>query len=166
MRSAVLFRSVLAGAWCVLATAAAAGCSKSVDLKQTLELTDVTSGWFDAGVVNGQNKIVPTVSFRIRKKADVELPPLALNIVFNNADGSPSSFEDIYLARVPVEGGQTDTITARSKNGYTADPPQTRADMLKNSSFRDVAVQVFAKQSSAQWVELQRITVQRQILTR
>lgn len=148
------------------AVAFSAGCSDPVDLKQAVEVTDVTSGWFDAGVVEGKNKIVPSVSFRIRKKTNVDVRPLALNLVFNHADGSASSFEDIYLARVPLESGETEVITARSKNGYTADPPQTRADMLKNSTFRDVAIQIFAKQSSAQWVELQRVTVQRQILTR
>lgn len=153
-------------ACCVAGLALSAACSDPVDLKQAVEVVDVESGWFDAGVVDGKNKIVPSVSFRLRKRSNVEMRPLALNLVFNNADGSPSSFEDIYLARVPFEGGQSELITARSKNGYTAEPPQTRADMLKNSGFRDVAIQIFAKQSSAQWVELQRVTVQRQILTR
>lgn len=157
-------RAVVAS--CVLPLAIAAGCSPRVDLMQAVEMTDVNSGWFDAGVVEGKNKLVPSVSFRIRKKADVELRPLALNVIFKYADGSESTFEDIYIARVPFDGGQTETIVARSKNGYTADPPQTRADMLKNSNFRDVAAQVFARQSSAQWVELQRVTVQRQVLTR
>jgi hypothetical protein len=151
---------------CVVPLVFAASCADPVDLKQAVELVDVTSGWFDAGVVDGRNKIVPSVSFRIRKKGDVELRPLALNLVFNNADGTASSFEDIYISRVPFEGAETETIIARSKNGFTADPPQTRADMLKNSAFRDVSVQIFAKQSSAQWVELQRVDVQRQILTR
>ncbi len=163
-----MVKSLPAGAvlaCCVAVLALSSGCSDPVDLKQAVEVVEVSSGWFDAGVVEGKNKIVPSVSFRLRKKSNAEMRPLALNLVFNNADGSPSSFEDIYLARVPFEGGQTELITARSKNGYTAEPPQTRADMLKNSAFHDVAIQIFAKQSSAQWVELQRVTVQRQILT-
>ena len=153
-------------AFSLLPMAAGAGCSQPVDLKQALEVTDLQSGWFDAGVVDGKNKIVPSATFRLRKKADVELRPVALNIVFKNADGSDSTFEDIFIARVPFnDQGTTDPLTARSKNGYTADPPQTRADMLKNSQFRDVAIQIFAKQSSAQWVELQRVVIERQILT-
>ena len=145
---------------------AGAACQKPVDLKRSIEVVDLATGWFDAGLVEGKNKIVPSLTFRLKKKADVEIRPVALNIVFNNADGSASSFEDIYIARVPFEGNETQTITARSKNGYTAEPPQSRADMLKNSGFHDVSVQIFAKQSSAQWVELQRVTVARQILTR
>ena len=150
----------------LLPVAALAGCSKPVDLKQTIEVADLQSGWFDAGLVDGKNKIVPSATFRLRKRGDVDVRPVALNIVFKNADGSDSSFEDIYIARVAFnDQGTTDTVTARSKNGYTADPPQTRADMLKNSQFRDVAIQIFAKQSSAQWVELQRVVLDRQILT-
>ena len=150
----------------VLGALALTGCTKPVDLRENVEVSDVVSGWFDAGVVNGQNKIVPSSTFRLKKKANIEIKPIALNIVFKNADGSESSFEDIYIQRVAFEGQQTEPITVRSKNGYTADPPQTRADMLKNSQFKDVAIQVFAKQSSAQWVELRRVVIERQILTR
>lgn len=150
----------------VLAVLALTGCTQPVDLTQNVEVTDVVSGWFDAGVVNGQNKIVPSSSFRLKKKADVEIKPIALNIVFKHVDGSESSFEDIYIQRVAFAGQQSEPITVRSKNGYTADPPQTRADMLKNSQFKDVAIQIFAKQSSAQWVELRRVVIDRQILTR
>jgi len=148
----------------LLATAGAAGCAKPVDLKQSIEVTDVASGWFDAGVVNGQNKLVPTVTFKLRKKGDVELETIALNMVFKR-QGEDGSYDDVFLQRVPFEGAETAPISVRAQNGYTADPPQTRAEMLKHSLFRDVAVQIFAKQSSTQWVELQRVEVQRQVLT-
>jgi hypothetical protein len=148
----------------LLATAGVAGCTKPVDLKQSIEVTDVASGWFDAGVVNGQNKLVPTVTFKLRKKGNVELETIALNMVFKR-QGEDGSYDDVFLQRVPFEGPETAPISVRAQNGYTADPPQTRAEMLKHSLFRDVAVQIFAKQSSTQWVELQRVEVQRQVLT-
>jgi hypothetical protein len=53
----------------------------------------------------------------------------------------------------------------RSQFGYTGDPPQTRADMLKNSQFRDMEAQIFAKQSSSQWVELHGVKIARLLLT-
>jgi hypothetical protein len=139
-----------------------AGCSEPVDLKQALEVVDVSSGWFDAGVVNGQNKIVPSVTFRVKKKADVELTSVSLNLLFKR-DGEDAAYDEIFLQRVSADGA--DPITVRAETGYTADPPQSRADMLKNSSFRDVTVQIFAKQTSAQWVELHRVKVPRQVLT-
>jgi len=156
LRSAVVVASLM--------TVALAGCGKPVDLKQTIEVTDVTSGWFDVGVVNGKNKLVPSVSFKLRKKTDVELSNIALNMVFKR-QGEDGSYDDVFLQHVPFAGPETSVITVRAASGYTAAPPQTRADMLKHSQFRDVSVQIFAKQSSAQWVELQRVDVQRQVLT-
>ena len=158
------WRSLRSAVVASLMTAVLAGCGKPVDLKQTIEVTDVTSGWFDVGVVNGKNKLVPSVSFKLRKKADVELSNIALNMVFKR-QGEDGSYDDVFLQRVAFEGPETPVITVRAENGYTADPPQTRADMLKNSFFRDVAVQIFAKQSSTQWIELQRVDVLRQVLT-
>jgi hypothetical protein len=37
--------------------------------------------------------------------------------------------------------------------------------MLQHSAFRDVTVQIFAKQTSAHWIELSRVTVPRRVLT-
>ena len=62
-------------------------------------------------------------------------------------------------------GDATAPITVRSQYGYTGDPPQTRADMLKNSQFRDMEAQIFAKQSSSQWIELHEVKIVRQLLT-
>ena len=55
----------------------AAGCSKPVDLKQALQVTDLIGGYHDAGVVGGKNKIVPTLSFRLKKSTSDSLRPRA-----------------------------------------------------------------------------------------
>ena len=52
----------------------------------------------------------------------------------------------------------------KAKNGYTGDPPQSRADMLKNRYFQDVRVHVFAKHSASQWVEIATLDIPRQLL--
>jgi hypothetical protein len=64
-----------------------------------------------------------------------------------------------------VNQTETAPITVRSKFGFTADPPQSRLEMLKHSQFRDSTVQIFAKLGSSQWVELQSVKVARQLLT-
>ena len=69
------------------------------------------------------------------------------------------------MQSVPFDATGTKPITVRTQWGYTGDPPQTRAEMLKNSKFQDIEVSIFAKQSSSQWVELQRVPVTRQLLT-
>ena len=139
-------------------------CSKPVDLKQAVQVTDVSSGWFDAGIQNGKNKLVPSVTFKLKKNADVNLTSISLNLTFIFID-SQEHADDVYVQSVPFTGAETAPIVVRSKWGYTGDPPQTRAQMLQNSHFRDMEVQIFAKQSSSQWVELQRVKIARQLLT-
>jgi hypothetical protein len=150
----------------LLCAAAALSCSPSVDLKEALELSDVASGWYDAGIVDGRNKIVPSATFRIRKKAPAEIPRLSINALFRGKDGQESSLDsDVFVQRVEIQGDQTAPLTLRSETGYTADPPQSRADMLQNSQFRDMRVQILVKQGSSQWVDLGWIEIQRQIIT-
>lgn len=145
----------------------AAGCTKPVDLKQALTVSDVSTGWFDAGIVDGRNKIVPSVTFKLKKTPGADVTWIALNGVFSAVDGQPSDLDDdIYVQRVDFTGDETAPITIQGKTGYTGDPPQSRADLLKHSMFRDLKVKIFAKQSSAQWVELSETPINRQLLTR
>jgi hypothetical protein len=142
----------------------ASACGKPADLKQGLHVTDVSSGWFDAGIQNGKNKLVPSVTFKLKKNADVNLSSVSLNIAFMFA-GSSDHADDVYVQSVPFEGNETKPVVVRTQWGYTGDPPQTRAEMLKHTQFRDMEASIFAKQSSSQWVELQRVPITRQLLT-
>ena len=145
---------------------ASSGCSPDIDLKQSLELTDVSSGWYDAGIVDGKNKLVPSATFRLRRTAPVELDRVAINALFRAVDGAESSLDnDVFIQRVAFEGEATAPITLRADNGYTAEPPQTRAEMLKHSQFRDMRVQILVKQGSGQWTDLGSIDIKRQLLT-
>jgi hypothetical protein len=148
----------------LLALLAGAGCGPSIDLKQAVQVTDVSSGWFDVGVQNGLNKLVPSVKFTLKKNGDVTLSSVSLNLTFIFTDTQEHA-DDVFVQSVPFEGAQTAPIVVRSQWGYTASPPQTRAQMLENSHFRDMEVQIFAKQSSSQWVEVQRVKIARQLLT-
>ena len=153
----------------VLAAALAPACSRSVDLKQALEVADATSGWFDAGIVNGKNKIVPSVTFRLRQKAGADLAGVALNVVFRHPAPPGSNLEEdwdeVFIQRADFKGGnETDPLTVRPEKGYTGDPPQSRLDLLQHSQFRDVRARIFAKYSSSQWVEIGSIDIQRQLI--
>jgi hypothetical protein len=157
-RATVLVIALLASAL------SSTSCGKAVDLKQATQITDVSTGWFDAGIQDGKNKLVPSVTFRIHKNPGTDLSSLSLNIVFR-LTGEQEHWDDVFVQRVDFSGDATAPITVRSKFGYTGDPPQTRADMLKNSQFRDMEAQLFAKQSSSQWVELHDVKIVRQLLT-
>jgi hypothetical protein len=141
-------------------------CGKPADLKQALEVTDVTTGWFDAGIVSGRNKIVPIVRLKLRKRSPVDVDRVAINALFRASDGKESELDsDVFVQRVDFQGAETAPISIRADNGYTADPPQSRADMLKHSQFRDMRVQILVKQGSAQWTDLGWIDIKRQLIT-
>ena len=153
----------------LLALGAAPSCSRSVDVKQALEVVDTSSGWYDAGIVDGKNKIVPSVTFRLKKKGETDLAGVALNVVFRHPAAADSKTEEdwdeVFIQRADFRGAdQTDPLTVRTEKGYTGDPPQSRLDILRHSQFRDVRARIFAKYSSSQWVEIGTVDVQRQLL--
>jgi hypothetical protein len=148
-----------------------ASCTPSVDLEQALEVTETGSGWYDAGIVDGKNKVVPTVSFRLRKKADIDLDGVSLNVVFRHPPAAGSTdeedWDEVFIQNATFsEGSQTPLLTVRTEKGYTGEPPQSRLEMLKNSYFRDVRARIFAKHSASQWVDIGSIDVQRQLIVR
>jgi hypothetical protein len=159
-------------ATCLLSLPLAASCSQPVDFKKTLQVIDVSGGWYDSGIVAGKNKLVPSVSFRIRKPADVRLRSISLTVHFKRIvdpakpglEGEEES-DEVFLQTVEfTEGAQTALLPVRSPTGFTGE--QARAEMLEHSQFKDVRARVFAKQSSTTWVELLAFDIPRTVLTK
>jgi len=153
----------------LVALCAAASCSRSVDVKQAVEVVDASSGWYDAGIVDGKNKIVPSVTFRLKKKGAPDLSGVALNVVFRHpapaGQNVEEDWDEVFIQRAEFrDADQTERLTIRTEKGYTGDPPQSRLDILRHSQFRDVRARIFAKYSSSQWVEIGSVDVQRQLL--
>jgi len=46
-----------------------AGCGPKVDLAKGLQVLTVSTGWYDAGLVNGQNKLVSISIWETREQA-------------------------------------------------------------------------------------------------
>src|SRR6266545_7335810 len=65
----------------VSVTGAACG-GPTVDLAKALKINIVETGWFDAGIVNGQNKLVPTITFTLTNQSDRKLVTLQVNAAF------------------------------------------------------------------------------------
>lgn len=151
-------------------TLAAASCGETIDYKKALQITDLSGGWYDAGIVDGKNKLVPSLSFRIHKPADARIRSLALNVIFKRVSPDKKQEEDldeVFLQTVEFsEGNATPLLTVRPQHGYTGDAPQTRAEILQHSQFWDGRAVVFVKQSSTTWVDLIRYDVPRVVLTK
>lgn len=41
-------------------------CGSNIDLSTALQIDGVSTGWLDAGIVDGKNKLVPAVSFKLK----------------------------------------------------------------------------------------------------
>jgi hypothetical protein len=149
----------------LLAVIASAGCGPFVDLTKGLQVVDVSTGWHDEGVVDGKNKLVPTVAFKLKNVSDQPLPVLQVNAVFRRVN-DPNEWGAVFLA-VPQAGalqpgGITETLTIKSRLGYTGEDP--RADMLKNSQFVDAKVEIYAKYASAQWARIADHPIERRLI--
>ncbi len=145
-----------------------AGCGPAVDLTKGLHVDIVNSGWFDAGIVNGQNKLVPTVIFTLKNLSDQKLVTLQMNAIFrriNENDEWGSAFMTVAGSDGLAPGATTPPLTAKSQLGYTG-TEQSRQEMLQNSHFVDAKVELFAKYASTQWARVGTYTVKRQLLTK
>ena len=148
----------------LLAVLASAGCGPLVDLTKGLQVLDVSTGWHDDGVVDGKNKLVPSVTFEIKNISDQPLSVLQVNAVFRRVN-DPTEWGAVFLA-IPQSGplqpgATTPALTIKSRLGYTGEDP--RSDMLKNSLFVDAKVEIYAKYASAQWARIAEYPIERQL---
>ncbi|HQZ38204.1 MAG TPA: hypothetical protein PLH72_04110 [Vicinamibacterales bacterium] len=150
-----------------LATIVVSGCRPSVDPVAVLEPVDVVTGWFDAGIVEGKNKLVPSLSLKLRNKSASPIRSIQINAVFRRVGETEMWGEHFGWAveRGGLPAGETTKeLVLQSALGYTGDQP--RLQMLQNSQFVDAKVEVFLKQGSQVWAKLAEYPIQRQLLTR
>jgi hypothetical protein len=144
------------------------GCGTPVDLSKGLQVQSVSSGWFDAGIVNGQNRLVPSISFALKNVSDQTLASLQVSANFTRVTES-EDWGSGYMTAVGSEGlkpgSTTPLLTLRSSNGYTG-TDQSREEMLHNSHFIDAKVKLFAKYGSTQWKPIGEYAVDRQLITK
>src|SRR5262249_32250976 len=99
-----------------------AGCGPAVDLTTSLEVQDVSTGWFDAGIVEGKNKLVPSVSFKLKNTSNQSLPMLQVNALFRRVtekDEWGSGFLTAAGSSGLAAGATTAGLTIKSQLGYT-----------------------------------------------
>lgn len=148
----------------LLAALVTPGCGPTVDLSKALTVTDVATGWHDAGVVNGKNKIVPAIAFKLKNGSDQSLGSLQVNALFRRVsepDEWGSGFVKITGSDGLAPGATSDLVTVNSQLGYTGE--EARAELLKNGSFVDAKVELFAKYASTQWTKLGEYPITRQL---
>lgn len=143
----------------------ASGC-RAREVEKDLRLTAVETGWYDAGIVEGQNKIVPTVTFRIQNVSQEPIDDVQINAVFRRLDEA-EAWGDRLVRGIGDEGLQPgatgEPLVVRSERGYTG--MESRLQMLKNSQFVDAKVELFGKHGSRTWVKMGEYPIDRELIT-
>jgi len=144
-----------------------AGCNrvKPVDV---LEPVDVTTGWYDAGILeDGKNKLVPSVSLKLRNKSSEPIDGVQINAVFrrvNETEGWGEHFGWAVQRDALPPGQTTPALVMRSALGYTS--TQARMQFFTNKEFVDTKVEVYLRKGSQVWAKLGEFPIERQLLTR
>jgi hypothetical protein len=145
-------------------TACMGGASGPIN--KLVEPVDVKTGWFDAGVEDGKNKLVPSVTLTLKNVSGEQVANVQLNAVIRRV-GETDEWGGAFLKVIGTDGippgASTKPIVLRSNLGYTGIEP--RAQMLKNSQFVDARVQLFAKHGGSQWTKLGEWQIARELLT-
>ena len=152
----------------LLAALVCSGCGPTVDLTKGLQVTIAETGWYDLGIVNGQNKLVPSVTFTLKNVSDQKLAALQVQALFHRVsdkDEWGNGFVTAVGSQGLAPGASTAAISIRSQLGYTGSG-QSRQEMLANTHFVDAKVELSAKYGSQQWARLGSYPIGRQLITK
>jgi hypothetical protein len=143
------------------------GCGPSaIDVASVIKVDNLTTGWFDVGVTNGMNKLVPSASFTVSNSSKSALGALQVFSVFRFKGESQELGSSLIVLHNQDALGPSATskpITVRGTWGFSGLQP--RAQMLMHRDFKDARVEIFAKYGAGQFVKLTEQPVKRQLLT-
>ena len=143
-----------------------AGCGRDFDVEKVLKITDVHTGWYDAGIYEGKNKLVPSISLKLQNSSGGPVDNVQLNAIFRRL-GEAEAWGEHFVRAIDADGipaGSTGgLLVLRSNLGYTG--PESRLQMLQNKQFVDAKVEIFAKHGSRTWQKLGEYQIDRQLLT-
>ncbi len=133
----------------VSAAVLAAACGPTIDLRTSLAVTEVFSGYYDNGLKpeTGEPHVLPTISFRLRNTGSAELTNIRMTIGFWWANGTEIDTVDILaIGATPLAPGATsDPILVRANRGWALTPPQTPPEMFVNRLYQDASAKLFAR---------------------
>jgi len=150
-----------------VAAVLAAGCGSQFDVEKAVKITDVHTGWYDAGIQDGKNKLVPSVSFKLQNLSDNPVDSVQVNAIFRRV-GETEAWGEHFATAIDRDGLQARQTTPgfvvlRSNLGYTGN--ESRLQMLQNKQFVDARVEIYGKHGSRTWQKLGEYTIERQLLT-
>lgn len=154
-------------------TSLGSGCSPSIDITEALVVTDITTGWFDAGILeDGKNKIVPGISFTLHNVLEENVSAVRLlgsfRLVMADGTEDPEELGSSTISAIDLAGLEPGLTTAafvmQSGLGYTGIQP--RRELMEHRLFQDAKLSLFAKHRSDSWVKLGEYMIDRTLLIR
>jgi len=144
-----------------------AGCgAANIDVATTVKITNVVTGWYDAGVTGGMNKLVPSASFTVTNAGGDRINSLQVFSVFRflgETEELGSSMIVLHGADALGPNATSKPVTVRGTWGFTSLKP--RAEMLVAKEMRDAHVEIFAKYGAGQFIKVADERLRRQLLT-
>lgn len=134
---------------CALLLVATATACSQVDLKTTLEIQEVSSGYYDAGVTDaGLNKLVPSLTFRLKNISSEPVNSVEVMVFFWGTEyDQAKELDEVIVKAIGSEGlapgALSEPIVVRSKQGFSLE--QARAELFNHRLFRDTTAKVFMK---------------------
>ncbi|NQW04544.1 MAG: hypothetical protein HQ485_11010 [Acidobacteria bacterium] len=129
----------------LLAIVVAAGC-QSIDLKTAVEVAEVSSGYYDNGLKDGLNHLVPSLTFSLRNTSGQDLSSIDV-VVMYWAEGDDAEQDEAIIKAIGgsglAPGALSEPVVSRSKIGYTLAQP--RAELFAHGGFRDWTAKLFVK---------------------
>jgi len=159
-----MFRRLCAPVVLAYVLASGVACTPSIDLTKSVVVSDVLTGWYDFGIVDGQNKLVPSIAFRLQNTGTVPLSGVEVMASFwpDGGDGENDSKQIVATHQPVAPGGYTNLLTVRSD--YGAKYPGPRAEMFNNPLWKDFTIKLFAKRAG-KIVRLGEYRADRRLLT-
>jgi hypothetical protein len=154
-------------AFAVAAAMLVAGCGRSFDVEKALKITEVHTGWYDAGIQDGKNKLVPSISLKLENVSDDIVDSVQVNAIFRQMGDTQAWGEHFATAidrdGLPAHKTTPGYLVLRSNLGYTG--TESRLQMLQNSNFIDARVEIYGKHGARTWQKLGEYKIDRQLLT-
>ena len=150
----------------------APACAPNVDVKKDLAVVDVTTGWFDAGLVKDyegtKNKLVPSIAFRLKNvSTGATIASVQVIAVYHPVNEPTQEWGTNWVKAIDANGlapgATTGAFVLKSDLGHIGFQP--RMQMLQNANFIDALVDLQAKVGAQQYVKLGTYRIDRQLLT-
>jgi hypothetical protein len=151
-------------AWLLLWVAVSMACAAKANLATAVQVEQITTGWVDAGMVDGKHKVVPAATFTLRNISDQKLGLVQVNAVFRQID-DPKEWSSAYVPTAASElapGASTGPIMVKGQKGYTSDDP---ADMIvSNPGFVDAKLELLVRSGSSGWTKIGDYPIERKLI--